>query len=175
MPHVDTHNAHATLRVSTRRLSRHLEGMLSALGRPDAVVDVQLVDDNTIAELNAEWRGIEGVTDVISFALEDDDEGPTLPPEAVGIQLLGDIIISLNTADRQAAEMRVFLRRLGISARYSLWQETCFLATHGLLHLLGYDHQDIEQAEVMEAEERRFIAAVTSAPVHDLDRTAHGQ
>lgn len=178
MAHVQTDNAHPTLRVDARRLARHLEGALRAMAHPDGVVDVQLVDDATIHELNQRWRGVDAVTDVLSFALRDqlDDEAEVaLPAEAgVGFELLGDIVISLDTAARQAADMRRFLRESGLPARYSLWQETAFLATHGLLHLLGYDHQATAEAEEMEALERDLIGEITDAPVHDLDRTRHG-
>ena len=175
MSQVQTDNLHPSLRVACRRLSRHLEQILDALGRPRAVVDVQLVDDAEIQALNQQWRGIDAVTDVLSFALEEDADEPQLPAHILPIELLGDIIISLDTAARQTAEMRRFLRDRGESSRYSMWQETCFLATHGLLHLLGYDHQTASDAAEMEALEVRFMASVTTAPLHELDRTDHGQ
>ena len=175
MSQVQTDNAHPSLQVACRRLSRHLEGLLDVMGRPRAVVDVQLVDDAAIHALNQQWRGVDAVTDVLSFALEDDADAPPVPAHMLPIELLGDIIISLDTAARQAAEMRRFLRDRGESSRYSMWQETCFLATHGLLHLLGYDHQGATDAVEMEALEARFMATVTTAPIHELDRTDHGQ
>ncbi|MCO4760722.1 MAG: rRNA maturation RNase YbeY [Myxococcales bacterium] len=143
--------------------------MLTVLDRPNALVDVRLVDDAEIHELNRDWRQVDAITDVLSFAMEDDPDGPVVP-----IEVLGDIVISLDTAARQAAEMRQFLRETGHPARYSLRQEVCFLATHGLLHLLGYDHESQVDAAEMEGLERRFIASEISAPVHELDRTRHG-
>jgi len=177
MTQVHTENHHPSHRVDARRLSRHLAAMLVALGRPHAVVDVQLVDDAEIRSLNRQWRNIDSITDVLSFALEDGSvdgsDGDAAWSQAGIPALLGDIVISLDTAARQATEMRRFLSNNGLRARYSLWQETCFLATHGLLHLLGHDHQSASDAERMEGLERRFIASVTTAPVHDLDRTDH--
>lgn len=83
-----------------------------------------LVDDRTIAELNRRYRGIAGSTDVLSFPMR---EGPfgSLSPD-----LLGDVVISAETADRQSK-----------SARRSLREEAASLLIHGILHLLGYDHR----------------------------------
>ncbi|MEY3015026.1 MAG: hypothetical protein RIT45_3761 [Pseudomonadota bacterium] len=163
--HIDTD--HPRLRVPVRRLGTHLRYALTTLGRPKAVVEVALVDDAAIAELNAEWRGVEGVTDVLSFALE---EGEPMPGAE---ELLGDIVISLDTAQRQADAMTAFLVERGETGAYGLFEEVAFLATHGLLHLLGHDHQESAEAEAMEALERELIAAITTAPVHALDRTDH--
>lgn len=102
---------------------------------------LSLVDDATIASLNATWRQKEGPTDVLAFAAQED--APPLPPSAAGQNVtdpleLGDIVISLETALRQALE-----------AGHSLEQELLFLASHGLLHLLGWDHPDEPSLEAM--------------------------
>ena len=157
---VSVDNRHSALRVDTRALGKHLRTCLKALGRPRASVDVSLVDDAEIAALNAQYRNVQGPTDVLSFAFGDDDT------VALPVDLLGDIVISLDTAQRQAAMVGV--------ADYGLWHETVFLATHGLLHLLGHDHQESAQAELMEALERQLMAPVTSVAVHGLDRSGHG-
>ena len=93
-----------------------------------------LVDDSYIHELNKTYRKIDRVTDVITFALEDDDK--CLLPK--GKRVLGDIYISIDTAERQAKEYG-----------HGLDRELCFLAVHGVYHLLGYDHEKEEEAEVM--------------------------
>ena len=167
---VDVINRHGRLRVDRRAIARHIGAMLDALKRPGAVVDVSLVGDPEIRELNLRYRGVDAVTDVLSFALADDD-GPPGPQD-----LLGDIVISLDTARRQADEIAAALAEAhGAAAKaYRMRQETLLLATHGLLHLLGYDHQSQDEAERMESLERRFMASVTDLPVHDFDRSDHG-
>ena len=99
-----------------------------------ASCSIIIVDNSYIHKLNKEYRGIDRVTDVISFALED-EESMVIPDE---IRLLGDIYISLDKAKEQAKEYG-----------HSLERELCFLAVHGLYHLLGYDHETKEEAEVM--------------------------
>ena len=91
-----------------------------------------IVDNDYIHELNKTYRNIDRETDVITFALEDDK---TFNPE---IRILGDVYISIDKAISQSEEYNHSLRR-----------ELCFLAVHGLLHLLGYDHMEKEEEEVM--------------------------
>jgi probable rRNA maturation factor len=105
---------------------------------------LSLVGDAEIATLNGDWRGKEGPTDVLAFAAQDDglEDAPPIPMPSWGSDgdeagihgeplELGDIVISLDTAARQAAEHG-----------HGLQQELLFLASHGLLHLLGWDHPD---------------------------------
>ena len=149
---------HPALKVRITRLRAHLQFVLKAMARPGAYGDVSLVTDAEIHQLNRDWRQVDAVTDVLSFALEE-AEGPAPLP------LLGDVIVSLDTAQRQAQALA--------QPGYGLEEEVLFLATHGLLHLLGHDHQQAAEAEVMEALERQFMAAVTAVDVHALDRTDH--
>ena len=105
---------------------------------------LRLTDDHEMAGLNERWRGILGPTDVLAFPSQ---EGlPTLT-HPVGTLELGDIIISLDTAARQAADVGQDLR-----------EELLFLASHGLLHLLGWDHPDDPGLEVMLAKQDRLVA-----------------
>jgi probable rRNA maturation factor len=109
---------------------------------------LSLVGDAEIATLNQDWRAKAGPTDVLAFAAQDDDrlEGETLGAPAMPLPLgaatealeLGDIVISLETAARQAPEHG-----------NNLHQELLFLASHGLLHLLGWDHPDETSLEAM--------------------------
>ena len=94
---VATDNRHSTLRVDRKRLNQHLRTALKQLGRTHAEVSVSLVDDAEIRALNKQWRGVDAVTDVLSFAFDETDS-----PD-VGLDLLGDIVISLDTAARQVA------------------------------------------------------------------------
>lgn len=93
-----------------------------------------LVDDSYIHELNKTYRKIDRVTDVITFVLEDDDK--CLLPK--GKRVLGDIYISIDTAERQAKEYG-----------HGLDRELCFLAVHGVYHLLGYDHMNEKDEKIM--------------------------
>ena len=107
----------------------------------NAEVSFTLTDNDYIHELNKQYRGINRPTDVLSFALNESEE-----PEIAGgekVNVLGDIIISVERAKEQAAEYGHSLRR-----------EVAFLTVHGMLHLLGYDHMEDEEREEMEAEQR---------------------
>jgi probable rRNA maturation factor len=161
---VFTDNRHPRLKVDQRQIAAHLRKALTALGRPRAEVSLSLVGDDEIRELNRQYRGVDAVTDVLSFAMEEGEQMPGMP-----VELLGDIVVSLDTAERQAAEL---CRQQQLSD-YGLRQEVWFLATHGLLHLLGHDHQQPEAAEAMETLERQLMQGVTSADLHGYDRTAH--
>ena len=103
-------------------------------GVKKASCSIIIVDNTFIHKLNKEYRGIDRVTDVISFALED-DKSMVIPD---GIRLLGDIYISLDKAKEQSKEYG-----------HSLERELCFLAVHGVYHLLGYDHESEEDAKIM--------------------------
>lgn len=117
------------------------ERMLEALRRSDAELSVVLCDDETIRALNAEWRGKDRATDVLAFAMQEGEGAPAA-------QLLGDVVISIDTARRQAQERQ-----------RSVIDEVTFLLAHGLLHLLGYDHQTDEQERVMNARTDALCAA----------------
>ena len=185
---VEVRNDHPTQRVGVRRMAQHLRGALRTLGRGRAHVDVRLVTDQAIRPLNRHWRGVDRATDVLSFALQEagaPDLGPLGPEDLLGpvklpgpMDLLGEIVISLDAARRQARQVRAMARRDGALSgevrRYSVTVEAMFLATHGLLHLLGHDHQEAAEADAMEALERRLFAGVTALDVHASDRTDHG-
>jgi len=115
-----------------------LEGLaarvLEAEGAHDAEADVLVTDDATVRELNRRYAGEDSATDVLSFSLQEGEEFAW--PD--GVQRLGEVIISLPTAERQARE-----------GGLPLEQEVAHLLVHGLLHLLGYDHRE-------PAEERRM-------------------
>lgn len=102
-------------------------------------VNVTVCDDETIRLINNEHRGIDRPTDVLSFPFFEFDT-----PEVT--TLLGDIIISRDTAYRQAKEYG-----------HSPKREFCFLAAHSALHLLGYDHETDDEREVMEAKQREIL------------------
>lgn len=101
-------------------------------------IDVSLVDDETIHQINRDYRKVDRVTDVISFAFNDDKDprDAILNPEVP--RMLGEILICLPQAKRQAEQIGNTSQR-----------ELSFLFVHGLLHLLGYDHMRPEDEAVM--------------------------
>ncbi len=125
------------------RLAERAQALLGAVGRPDAELSLRLADDAEMAELNGSWRGRPRPTDVLSFSLV---EGEHADHRGA---LLGDVVIGLAVADRQAGE-----------AGHSLEDELDRLLIHGLLHLLGHDHEQAEEARAMRREEERLREAL---------------
>ena len=105
---------------------------------------IVLTDDATIHAYNREYRSVDRPTDVLSFPADEGDE-LTAPPDG----FLGDIVISVPTAERQAKELG-----------HSTEREVAFLTIHGMLHLLGYDHIEPEDEELMTARQRELISFV---------------
>ncbi len=131
--------------ASTVRIAAEKTGEL--FGVSGAEVSITLTDNAYIHTLNKEYRGMDRPTDVLSFALREGEEPEiTGGPEA---DILGDIVLSVERAEEQAAEYGHSLRR-----------EIAFLTVHGMLHLLGYDH--IEEADrlEMEKEQKRVMETI---------------
>jgi rRNA maturation RNase YbeY len=121
------------------RLGRSARRLLRGLGLMDAELSIVLVSDRRMQRLNREWRGRDRPTDVLSFSQR---EGPGPAPDGV----LGDVVISVDTARRQANERGEPVAREGER-----------LLIHGLLHLLGYDHERSEaEARRMRRREREL-------------------
>lgn len=118
------------------------ERVLAALDLDAAELSVLLTDDEGIQPLNRDWRGKDKPTDVLSFSQYDPDEAP---PPGVPL-LLGDVVISVQTATRQAAERG-----------HDTAHEVRILLVHGICHLIGHDHEEDDEAEEMEALERRLL------------------
>ena len=124
-----------------RVLRRRARDFLTALGLDGVELSISLVDDETIAQLNAEWRDRPAPTDVLSFPA---GEMPAIQGQP---RPLGDIVISLDTARRRAPE-----------EGNTLAAELARYLAHGLLHLLGRDHQTPEEARAMSREEEALLA-----------------
>ena len=109
-------------------------------GVENSELSLTLTDDKNIHALNKKFRGVDRATDVLSFAFRESDE-----PEIIGaeVEILGDVIISLERAKVQAEEFG-----------HSFLREIIFLEVHGLLHLLGYDHMQDDERQEMETEQR---------------------
>ena len=122
-----------------------LEGYIKYVSKKekieDAIFNIIFVTNEAIHEINKIYRGVDRVTDVISFALEDGDDIKNNP-----IRVLGDIYIAIDVAYEQALEYG-----------HSRVREVCFLATHGILHLLGYDHMNEEEEKVMFDKQKEIL------------------
>lgn len=131
--------------MPNQKILKTAKKLLSDLECSEAELSIVLVDDAEISELNAKYRGKESATDVLSFTQEALSEN---------LQLLGDVVISLETATRQAQELG-----------HSLYYEVVRLLVHGVLHLCGYEHENVEehQAEEMFAKERLLMDGLSRA------------
>ncbi len=110
-----------------------------------AEVNVTFVEPSEIKELNSSFRKIDSVTDVLSFPLSENGTFETNPEN--GMKLLGDVVICLDVAIKQAEEYG-----------HSLLREICFLAVHSYLHLLGYDHIIESEGDLMRAKEKEIMS-----------------
>lgn len=150
--------------VDEALLERAVKTVLSLHGGvADAQVGVTLVDDDAIRQLNQRFRGIDRPTDVLSFPMIDYgdgyEQGADPWEEDASLQLekdpltgevmLGDLVISMPTADRQA-------RQFG----HSPARELAYLTVHGMLHLLGYDHETDEDKALMRSLEEKTLLAL---------------
>ncbi len=146
--------------VDTARWLRLARDVLDAEGlRGDAELSVLFVDEATMADLNLRFHGTEGPTDVLAFPIDDEpleggrspDSGGTGPgspsdePDDLPI-MLGDVVVCPVVADRNAPEH---------AGTYE--DELALLVVHGILHLLGMDHLDDEEAEAMERREQQLL------------------
>lgn len=107
-------------------------------------VSILLTDDQEMRQLNRHYRDIDAPTDVLAFS-QIEEQGDFFIPDTSEEHLLGDIVISIETAQRQASHFN-----------HSLEEELTILLIHGLLHLLGYDHFDEEEAKKMQSLESKI-------------------
>jgi probable rRNA maturation factor len=124
------------------------QAVLDLVG-PDLELSVLLTDDEGIAPLNEEYRGKHGPTDVLSFGQGYFHQGRRTESGRLG-GVIGDLVISVETARRQAEERQ-----------HPLEHELRVLTVHGIVHLLGWDHVDDVEAEQMEAIERDLLAKLS--------------
>lgn len=142
-------------REAVRSAARHSEHAI--LLDLDAEVSVKLTSDEEVHALNAEWRAKDKPTNVLSFPMAEPEDFTAA--YVFGELLLGDIVLAHGVCTREAAER-------GISTE----MHATHLIVHGMLHLLGYDHElGDEEAEEMEAIERRALAALGLPDPYALD------
>ncbi|TAN56972.1 MAG: rRNA maturation RNase YbeY [Magnetospirillum sp.] len=138
------------------RCGRLAATALEAVELPDGPVELSIVlaDDATVRDLNRDWRGKDVPTNVLSFASLDDGDAPLVPGAPL---LLGDVILAWETVAAEATEQNK-----------PLADHFSHLVVHGVLHLLGYDHADDQDADEMEALETTLLAALgIPDPYHD--------
>lgn len=121
-------------------LARQILNLAGA--EPGSALSLQLTGDETLQRLNREYLGIDAPTDVLSFPVPFDN------PES-GSPYLGDILISLPTAARQAE-----------TAGHTLQEEVTLLLVHGILHLLGHDHAEPEEKAAMWRQQDEILASL---------------
>ena len=145
-------NAARARDVDSRALTAAAKRLLDAVGESDASLSLSLVGDAEIQAINREHRGKDRPTDVLSFSL--DGESEPAPKVGAPERLLGDVVISVETARRQAADYDATLQ-----------DEIYRLLIHGLLHVLGHDHREAGERRTMQREERRLADAIGLARV----------
>jgi probable rRNA maturation factor len=152
--------------VSRMLVRRWAQRMLRCLDLSRAELSVSVTDDREIRELNRVFRHRDRATDVLAFAMRE-GEPVGAAPEASGaaraVEVLGDVVISVETARRQA-----------IRERRPVAAELCMLLAHGLLHLVGYDHQTKREEKVMTAQAERLCRAARERPA-EPKRTVTGR
>jgi probable rRNA maturation factor len=139
--------------VDVARIRRTVRMALEALGVFDHEVSVTLVDDRTIRSLNGRYRGVRRVTDVLAFPMSGPGSGPHGGPVAV----LGEAVISVETARRQAH-----------AYGHSLREELHLLCCHACLHLVGYDDREPLEARLMHHREMSLLGRLYEHPAPTL-------
>ena len=122
-------------------LNEYIKYVVKKLGLERCEFNIIIIDNEKIRDINREYRNIDAETDVISFALEDTDN-----IKIDDYRVLGDIYISIDKCYSQAMEYG-----------HSRERELCFLATHGILHLLGYDHMNLREEEKMITKQEELL------------------
>jgi probable rRNA maturation factor len=147
---IEVEDQHGPSDIDPDSLRRWAEQALLAEGYPtNSELSITIVSDQEMARLNADALGNKAPTDVLSFPLE--EMQPGLPPPFLidgPPRLLGDIVIAPDYIRRQAQDLEVSFR-----------DEVALMITHGVLHLIGYDHQTDSEAEAMEHRERIILKA----------------
>ena len=121
-------------------LEKAAERTLAIEKSEDCEVSILLTDDDEIQKLNATYRDVNAPTDVLAFAMREGTDGD------LNSEILGDVVISIQTAERQAEEYG-----------HSVEAELSLLVIHGILHLLGYDHAERDDAEIMQEKQKEIV------------------
>ena len=133
-------NRQTVFEIDIPRIKSSLGDILTTLDNADREISLTIVDDRGITEINRQYLGRDYPTNVIAFSLNEGEFGDINP------HILGDIIISIETAIRDAK-----------TGDLSIEDEIDYLMIHGVLHLLGYDHELAEEAEEMQEKEKEIF------------------
>lgn len=138
-------------RIAHEEIEKKAKTILNALECPDGELSVLIVDDLEIARLNKTYLGRSGPTNVIAFPMRDGPFGQISP------NLLGDVVISLDTAAREAQDASI-----SVESRFDQ------LLIHGILHLFGFDHEKTsEQAKAMRIQEEQLLKLLQDFELRD--------
>ena len=140
----DITNISSNTTFDVEKVEQAVSVTLIAHNSADCEVSVLLTDDPHMKQLNRDYREIDTATDVLAFAMQEGEDNTVL-----NANILGDVVISLETAERQAK-----------NESHSLEEEVAFLTVHGVLHLLGYDHQTQNEASVMFAKQESILQRI---------------
>lgn len=137
-------NQQKIIKINQRKIREIVKKILQSLKVDEKTeVSILFTDDKFIRLLNNKYRGIDNPTDVLSFSLQ---EGVDKPPVVESEKLLGDIIVSVETAQRQADTLN-----------HSIEKELTVLLIHGLLHLTGHDHEKDQDYKIMREKENKIL------------------
>lgn len=123
-------NSQNKIKIDKRKIRNTVLKVLKILDCPDKEISLYFVDDEYIKQLNKQYLGKDQATNVLSFSLQEGEYGDINP------QILGDIIVSVETAQRDA-----------LYGKLNIAREIDFLLIHGILHLLGYNHENTTKKE----------------------------
>jgi probable rRNA maturation factor len=144
---VNNESGHGVDEAEFAALARHVLDAMRV--HPQAELSILLVDEAVMSELHERWMDEPGPTDVLSFPMDELRPGVDGEPPAPG--LLGDVVLCPQVAARQARD-----------AGHSTTEELLLLTTHGILHLLGYDHAEPEEEKEMFGLQRRLLLTFLS-------------
>ncbi len=130
-------NSQNKIKIDKRKIRSTVLKVLKILDSPDKEISISFVDDKNIKQLNKQYLGKDRSTNVLSFSLQEGEQGDINP------QILGDIIVSVETAKRDA-----------LYGKLTIAQEIDFLIIHGILHLLGYNHENTTKKETNKMQQK---------------------
>jgi probable rRNA maturation factor len=147
---LEIQNNQNKIKINRRKIRAAILKILKILECADKEISINFVDDEKIKQLNKQYLGKNKATNVLSFSLREDEYGN------INSQVLGDIVISVETAQKDA-----------VYGNLTVDQEIDFLIIHGLLHLLGYDHENTTEKEAnkMRQKERELFNIIDGSDI----------
>ncbi len=134
---IQIENRQSLYKIDKRKIRGTVSGIFKILNCTNKEISIVLTDDETIKRMNHQYLGRNKPTNVISFSMQEGEYGNINP------EIMGDVILSLETAQRDAAE-----------GHLTFQQEIDFLLIHGILHLLGYNHENTSREKAVEMRQK---------------------